>query len=99
MKIAEYLAVPYILEAETVIREDGWTRRISYPELPNCVLEHESILEGLRLLDQLRIRTILNLVREHKPVPMPRSPLLSHDVKGELKRLGLLEEVQSEFPL
>lgn len=74
----EYLAIPYMLEAESVKTESGtWVRRLEYPELPGCVVEADTVLEALDRLERLRERYILDRLERGEDVPVPRPPLRS----------------------
>ena len=99
VELIEYLSVPYTLQVQSVFRETAWKRRLCYPELPDCVVEHDSIWDGLILLDRMRVRIIVKMYRDGETIPVPRSPLRNHDAIAELRDLGLLAEIESEFPL
>lgn len=99
MDILDYLAIPYRLEVQTVVKGNVWKRRAAYPELPNCEVEHDSVLEALVLLEQLRVRLISQFLQDGQPIPAPRQPLRDYDVIAELDEIGLLEEVASKFDL
>jgi predicted RNase H-like HicB family nuclease len=72
----QYLAIPYILEADSVQQADGrWVRRLTYPELPGCFGESESTLEALDRLEAARRQYILDRLERGDPVPVPRLPL------------------------
>ena len=88
MTYEEYLEVPYVLVVESVPKADGdWTRRASYPELPDCVVEAESILDALDKLDELRGRRIAELLADGRPVPVPRPPLSTPSARLDPRRL------------
>lgn len=94
MKLIDYLGIPYTLCAESVTGTDGaWIRRLEYPQLPSCSITTQSVPEGLRLLDQQRVLTIVKLLTSGKPVPCPASPRVSANVPAELADLGLAEKL------
>ncbi|WP_157067150.1 hypothetical protein [Alicyclobacillus shizuokensis] len=91
MTLREYLSIPYILSSQSLLRDGTWIRIVSYPEVPDCVVEG---LETVRMIDELdvrRIRTIVSILRSGGCPPVPRSPLPHVDVEGLLERLGLDE--------
>ncbi len=76
MRIRDYLAVPYMLEAETVEVSPGtWFSRVSYPELPGCAVQAFVVEDALRQLERLRIETIVAMVVSGQRPPLPRPPL------------------------
>ena len=75
MRLSEYLSVPYLLEAQTVeIALDSWVRRVAYPELPDCSAEAVVVEDALLALERLRIETIVRMVGQGNPPPVPRPP-------------------------
>lgn len=92
MRLVDYLAVPYVLCADSVPGPDGkWVRRLEYLELPSCSVGTLSVPEGLWRLDRVRVRTIVRLLAAGEPVACPAAPRASADVPGELAELGLWE--------
>lgn len=95
MKLGDLLVIPYIRSSEAVEAPenspggDRWIRRFSYPELPSCVVEAMSTLDGLLRLEHVRVATILELVAAGRPVPVPRAPLRSADVAADLALLDV----------
>jgi predicted RNase H-like HicB family nuclease len=80
LRLTDYLAVPYMLEAETFEASPGvWISRVSYPELPGCVTEGVVIADALRRLERLRIQTIVTTLDAGQPPPVPRPPLAHCD--------------------
>jgi hypothetical protein len=80
LRLRDYLAVPYMLEAETHERSPGmWITRVCYPELPGCATEGAVIEEALRRLERLRIETVVAMVDAGRPPPVPRPPLAHCD--------------------
>lgn len=92
MTLSDFLAVPYLLEAEAFESEpDQWTIRLSYPELPDCVAEAPIVEDAVRELERCRIETIVRLVAEGKEPPVPRKPLSMTDPLWAARDLGLSE--------
>jgi hypothetical protein len=97
VNVAQLLAIPYIRGSESVASghvadartEAGWTRRFAYPELPDCVVESLSTLDGLLELERVRVAVILNLLVRGEPVPRPRPPLRTDDIRADLLALGI----------
>jgi predicted RNase H-like HicB family nuclease len=72
----QYLRIPYVLVVESVAKPDGdWCRRASYPELPGAVAEAESAVEAMDVVDEKRVRIILDWLEAGIPIPVPRQPL------------------------
>ncbi|MQA86051.1 MAG: hypothetical protein GEV03_15835 [Streptosporangiales bacterium] len=72
----DYLAVPYVLEMESVEGPDGdWVRRAEYPELPGCLAEAHSTLAAVEKLEELRVQYILTRLERGESIPVPRPPL------------------------
>lgn len=69
------LDVPYILLMESIEKDGNWVRRATYPELPGCVVEADTPIEAVERLDELRVRSIRELLENDQPVPAPRAPL------------------------
>jgi len=89
MRLCDYLAIPFLVEAETV--EDGsgaWLRRACCPELPGCVAEAPTIEEALERLDRRRVEVIADLLRAGVAPPAPRAPLHGFDAAGLIARVG-----------
>ncbi len=85
------LAVPYIMVMEPVEQEDGrWARRATYPELPGCVVEAATPIEAVEQLEELRVRSIRELLDHRLPVPAPRAPLRT--VRSEPRARGARQE-------
>ncbi len=90
MELSDYLAVPYLLEAEAVeYQPDRWIIRLAYPELPDCTAEAPVVEDALRDLERRRVETIVNLLREGTPPPVPRQPLANVDPLWVVRDLGL----------
>ena len=90
VQLRDYLAVPYMLEAETVeIAAGAWVSRVSYPELPGCVAQAAVVEDALRALERLRIETILAMVKAGRPPPVPRPPLQLCDPVWIAEEAGL----------
>lgn len=95
MKVRDYLAIPYILEAQAVERNGIWTRRLRYPELGEFEAEHEDVEQALLEIERLRIGTILDTLREGRKPPVPRPPLETTDQAWWARYLGLGDIVDS----
>src|SRR5437763_12447422 len=78
MTLEEYLAIPYVLVVESFEGPDGeWLRRASYPELPGCTVEGFWAVDVIDKLEQLRIKRIMEMLRDGEYIPVPREPLRS----------------------
>ena len=76
-ELHEYLAVPYVAVIYSVETDDGeWVRRAEYPEL-GCAVEAEGAREAIDLLEEARVRTLLDYQRRGETPPRPRPPLRS----------------------
>lgn len=96
MTLTQLLSIPFIRGAESVSDESGsWARRFEYIEIPGCVIETQSALDGLRALELLRVARLLTIVTEGRETPCPRAPLRSLDVAGQLRDFGL--EIPSDL--
>jgi hypothetical protein len=94
LRLSEYLSVPYFLEAETVeIAPDSWVRRVAYPELPSCSAEALVIEEALLALERRRIETIVRMVSEGRPPPVPRPPRRDCDPAWVARQAGVSDEI------
>ena len=94
LRLSEYLAVPYMLEAETVETSPGsWFSRVSYPELPGCLAEALVVEEALQHLERLRIETIVSMFRIGRRPPVPRPPLQDCDPVWVAKEAGLPNDI------
>jgi hypothetical protein len=90
MTLTQLLSIPFMRGAESVSDETGaWARRFEYPEIPGCVIEAQTALDGLRALELLRVARLLTTVAGGHEPPCPRPPLQSLDVAGQLKDFGL----------
>ena len=88
MKLEDYLAIPYRLVAYSAPRADGtWRRFAAYPEI-DCVSEADTPAEAQELLEEMRIRYIIDHVQRGEPIPVPRPPLKSLTTVLDLERLG-----------
>jgi predicted RNase H-like HicB family nuclease len=93
VRLRDYLAVPYMLEAETIeVAGGAWVSRVSYPELPGCVAQAAVVEEALRTLERQRIETILAMVEAGKEPPVPRPPLRLCDPAWIAAEAGLPQE-------
>jgi hypothetical protein len=94
LRLSEYLSVPYLLEAQTVeIAPDSWVRRVAYPELPDCHTEAVVLEEALLALERRRIETIVRMVGQGNPPPVPRPPLRDCDPAWVARRAGVASEI------
>lgn len=94
MDLSDYLAVPYLLEAEAVeFQPDRWIIRLSYPELPDCSAEAPVVEDALRELERRRVETIVTLVKAGTPPPVPRQPLANTDPLWTARNLGLPDHI------
>jgi hypothetical protein len=76
LTLAEYLAIPYVLDVQAVEGADGlWMCRAEYEELPGCVTEDRDAIEALERVERLRVEIIEGLVEAGLDVPTPRPPL------------------------
>jgi hypothetical protein len=88
MKLEEYLAIPYRLVAYSAEGADGsWRRFAAYPEL-GVVSEADTPWEAQELLEEQRVRYIIDHVQRGEPIPVPRPPLKSMTTVLDLERLG-----------
>jgi hypothetical protein len=94
MRLRDYLAVPYRLEAETVETPSGaWLTRVCYLDLPGCRAEAPVVEEALHRLERLRIETIVAMVRAGKTPPVPRPPLRDCDPVWVAQQAGLPDDI------
>jgi hypothetical protein len=94
VKLAEYLSVPYVIEAESVeVSADVWIRRVAHPELPGCSAEAQLIEDALDQLERRRVELTIQLLRAGRRPPTPRQPLKGSVALWSLGRLGLRDEV------
>jgi hypothetical protein len=94
LRLSEYLSVPYLLEAQTVeVAPDSWVRRVAYPELPDCSAEALVIEEALLALERLRIETIVRMVGQGNPPPVPRPPLRDCDPAWVARQAGIASDI------
>ena len=94
MRLSEYLSVPYLLEAQTVeIAPDSWVRRVVYPELPGCHAQALVVEEALLALERRRIETIVRMVGEGRPPPVPRPPLRDCDPAWVARQAGVASDI------
>lgn len=85
----EHLAVPYVMVSESVPRQSGWVRKLSYPELPGVEAEAESVLDAYDLLEEKRVKYILERLEKGENVYVPRPPLRSSGLTAaDRERLG-----------
>jgi hypothetical protein len=88
VKLEEYLAIPYRLVAYSAEGPDGnWRRFAAYPEI-GVVSEADTPWEAQELLEEQRIRYIIDHVQRGEPIPVPRPPLKSLTTVLDLERLG-----------
>jgi hypothetical protein len=88
MKLEEYLAVPYRLLAYSAPGPDGvWKRYCEYPEI-GCKSEADTPWEAMDLLEEQRVKWIIERVQKGEPIPVPRPPLRSLATVLDLERLG-----------
>jgi hypothetical protein len=94
LRLSEYLSVPYLLEAQTVeIAPDSWVRRVAYPELPDCHAEAVVVEEALLALERCRIETIVRMVSQGSPPPVPRPPLRDCNPPWVARQAGVASEI------
>jgi hypothetical protein len=94
LRLRDYLSVPYLLEAETVeIAPDSWVRRVTYPELPGCSAEALVVEEALLALERRRIETIVRMVGQGSPPPVPRPPLRDCDPAWVARQAGVSSDI------
>jgi predicted RNase H-like HicB family nuclease len=88
VKLEEYLAVPYRLVAYSAQATDGsWRRYAAYPEI-GCVSEADTPWEAQELLEEQRVRYIIDHVQRGEPIPVPRPPLKCLTTVLDMERLG-----------
>jgi hypothetical protein len=76
MKLEEYLAIPYIIAASSVLGQDRrYVCRVEHPELDQCAAEAPSIMDALDQLEKHKIAYIKTCLSRGVDVPAPRSPL------------------------
>jgi predicted RNase H-like HicB family nuclease len=80
MQLSDYLRIPYLLEARLAEASPGvWVNHVSYPELPGCTAEAQSLESALRQLERQRIVAIIRMLDDGRVPPVPRPPLASSD--------------------
>jgi predicted RNase H-like HicB family nuclease len=88
MKLEEYLAIPYRMLAYSAPGSDGvWRRYAEYPEI-GCISEADTPWEAMELLEEQRVKYIMERVQKGEPIPVPRPPLRSLATVLDLERLG-----------
>jgi hypothetical protein len=93
LQLRDHLSVPYVLEAETVeVAPGSWICRVTYPELPGCSAESLILEDALHLLERKRIETIVRMIREGHPPPVPRPPLGDCDPVWVARQAGFSDE-------
>lgn len=97
MKVRDYLAIPYILEAQPIERDGQWTRRLRYPELGNFEAEHEDVEQALLALERKRIQEIMRRLKAGDMPPIPRAPLETTDQGWWARFLGIGDLVQGQL--
>lgn len=97
MKVRDYLAIPYILEAQPIERDGQWTRRLRYPELGNFEAEHEDVEQALLALERKRIQEIMRRLKAGDMPPIPRAPLETTDQGWWARHLGIGDLVQDQL--
>lgn len=94
MQLRDYLSVPYLLEAETVeVAPGSWICRVTYPELPGCSAEALVLEYALHLLERRRIETIIRMIGDGHPPPVPRPPLRDCDPVWVARQAGFSGEI------
>ena len=100
MKLRDYLAIPYMIEAAPVETDKGeWMRRLRYPELGEFAVETLDVETGLRELEIRRIKEILRLLRAGERPATPRPPLRNADPEWQARALGLWDLVGESLDL
>lgn len=95
MKLSSYLSIPYVLETVVFETDSGsWVRRFSYPELPNCVVEADDVVDAIDELDRRRILVIVDMLRAGIKPPIPRKPV-GIDPVWALDRAGLRDRLSA----
>ena len=88
-RLAELLAIPYRLQAETIETRGGtFVIRLAYPELPGCVAEGLRLEEVLGDLERRRMDLVLALAEQGRLPPPPRPPLAGGDPLWTARDLG-----------
>jgi hypothetical protein len=88
MKLEEYLAIPYRMLCYSAPGSDGtWRRYAEYPEI-GCLAEAATPYEAMELLEEQRVRYIVEHVQRGEPIPVPRPPLRSLMSALDGERLG-----------
>ena len=76
MKLAAYLAIPYVLSLDSVPGPDGvFVCRAEYREIPGCVAEAPTAWQAVESLDALKTALIIARLRRGETVAAPRAPL------------------------
>jgi hypothetical protein len=90
LRVRDYLAIPYMIEAAAAERSDGeWVRQLRYPELGGFRVEAVDVETGLRELEVWRISEIIRLLRAGQRPPTPRPPLKNVDPEWQARSLGV----------
>ncbi len=88
MKLEEYLAIPYRMLCYSAPGPDGhWRRYAEYPEI-GCLVEADTTYEAMELLEQQRVKYIIEHVQNGEEIPVPRPPLRSLMTVLDIERLG-----------
>ncbi|HWL56831.1 MAG TPA: hypothetical protein VNQ78_09185 [Paracoccus sp. (in: a-proteobacteria)] len=95
MKLRDYLAIPYILQAQPhEIAEGEWVRRLGYPELGDFVAEGLDVEQIFLEVERARISEIVRRLRAGDPPPVPRDPLRTSDPAWWAEFLGISDLVE-----
>lgn len=84
LSLAEYLAVPYVIEAWSELTSAGWVCRARLPELPNCEVSGSVAIEVLEELEHMRVETLRSRFSVGDYIPVPRPPLRSVSAAGAM---------------
>jgi hypothetical protein len=100
VKVGDYLRVPYIVTAQSLPRPDGsWVRRVEHPELPDCVVEAESIIEALDRLDQRRVQVVIGLLAGGTVPPVRRALFGDAQARKRARRAGIGQRLEDVWDL
>lgn len=81
-ELRRYLSVPFVAVVYSAENSDGdWSRHAEYPELPGCAVKAPSAIEALDLLEELRVKIIVDTLARGETPPEPR-PALASGISG-----------------
>lgn len=81
-KLNNYVNKEYPYKIEKLSKEDGGGYLITYPDLPGCMSDGESLEEALRMGEDARISWIETAIELGKDIPEPYSYM--NNYKGRI---------------